>query len=399
MKKNKILFSLIFSLLSLLLIFSLAFSFNNFQKNYSSSSEKEISDLASNSPKLIVHYIDVGQGDSELIQIPGNINILIDGGTKSSSKKVVSYIKSLGIDTLNIVISTHPHEDHIGGLISVINSFKVEDVIDAGINHTSVTFKNYLKAIKAKNINYLTPSPGESFDLATDVKLIVYGPYNRYISDLNNSSVVVKLVYGSTSFLFEGDAESKEESQLISGGLDLSVTVLKVGHHGSKTSSTLKFLKKVNPKISVISVGKDNSYGHPAKTTIDNLLALGSTVYRTDTTGDIIIESDGSNVNVTRGSPYIPDNSSTTTTSGSEQTTTTSGSEQTTTTISSEETTTTTQASSTNAFVGSKNSNVFHVLGCRYVKNIKESNKVYFSSYDDAISKGYRPCKVCNPTP
>ncbi|MHB8279612.1 MAG: ComEC/Rec2 family competence protein, partial [Candidatus Humimicrobiaceae bacterium] len=301
--------------------------------------------------KLIVHYIDVGQGDSELIQIPGNINILIDGGTKSSSKKVVSYIKSLGIDKLSIVISTHPHEDHIGGLISVINSFKVDNVIDAGINHTSATFKNYLKAIKAKSINYLTPSPGESFDLGTNVKLIVYGPYKRYSNDLNNSSVVVKLIYGSTSFLFEGDAESKEESQLISGGLDLSATVLKVGHHGSKTSSTLSFLNKVNPKISVISVGKGNSYGHPAKTTIDNLLALGSTVYRTDTTGDIIIESDGSTVNVTRGSPYIPDSSTTTTT------------------ITSGSTTTTTQASSTNTFVGSKNSDVFHVLGCRYVKN------------------------------
>ena len=299
----------------------------------------------------------------------------------------------MGIGTLNIVISTHPHEDHIGGLISVINSFKVNNVIDAGINHTSATFKEYLKAVKAKNINYLTPSPGESFDLATDVKLIVYGPYNRYISDLNNSSVVVKLIYGSTSFLFEGDAESKEESQLISGGLDLSATVLKVGHHGSKTSSTLKFLKKVNPKISVISVGKGNSYGHPAKTTIDNLLSLGSTVYRTDTTGDIIIESDGSTVNVTRGSPYIPDISSTTTTSGS--TTTTTKAPATTTTISSDETTTT-QASS-GPFVGSKKSDVYHYPNCGSAKSIKPENLITFSSVEEAKSAGYRPCKKCNP--
>lgn len=393
MKKNKIFFTIIFLLLSLLLIFSLAFSFNNFQRNYSSSNEEKISNLATSSSKLIVHYIDVGQGDSELIQIPGNINILIDGGTKSSSKKVVSYIKSLGIDKLDIVISTHPHEDHIGGLISVINSFKVNNVIDAEVNQTSTTFKNYLNAIKTKNINYLTPSPGESFDLATNVKLIIYGPYKRDKNDLNNSSVVVKLIYGSTSFLFEGDAESKEESQLISGGLGLSATVLKVGHHGSKTSSTLKFLKKVNPKISVISVGKGNSYGHPAKTTIDNLLALGSTVYRTDTTGDIIIESNGSAVNVTRGSPYIPDISSTTTTSGS--TTTTTKASATTTTISSGETTTT--QTSGGPFVGSKNSNVYHYPSCGSAKSIKPENLVTFSSVEEAKNAGYRPCKKCNP--
>jgi competence protein ComEC len=376
MKKNKTLFSLIFFLLSILLIFSLSFSLNNFQKNDSKLNGEEISNLNPGSKNLIVHYIDVGQGDSALIQIPGNINILIDGGTKNSSNKVVPYIKSLGIEKLNIVISTHPHADHIGGLISVINSFKVDNVIDAGINHTSATFKEYLKAVKAKNINYLTPSPGESFDLGTNVKLIVYGPYNRYKSDLNNSSVVVKIIYGSTSFLFTGDAESKEESQLISGGLDLSATVLKVGHHGSKTSSKLKFLKKVNPKISVISVGKDNSYGHPAKTTIDNLLSIGSSVYRTDTTGDIIIESDGSNVNVTRGSPYIPDSSSTTT-------------------IGSEETTTT-QASS-GSFVGSKKSDVYHYPGCSSAKNIKPENLITFNSIEEAKNAGYRPCKKCNP--
>ena len=386
MKISKILFSLLISLLSLLLIFSLGSGFNNSQKNSPILNKEEVSDLTSNISKLIVHYIDVGQGDSELIQIPGNINILIDGGPKSSSNKVVSYIKALGIDTLNIVISTHPHEDHIGGLISVINSFKVNNIIDAGVNHTSKTFINYLNAIKEKNINYLTPSPGESFDLTTDVKLIVYGPYKRYCNDLNNSSVVVKLIYGSTSFLFEGDAESKEESQLIAGGLDLSATVLKVGHHGSKTSSTLEFLKKVNPKISVISVGKNNSYGHPAQITIDILLSLGSTVYRTDTTGDIIIESDGSNINITRGSPYIPDNSSTTTSSVSEQTTTT---------ISSDETTTT--QTMIGQFVGSKNSDVYHYPNCSYAKKIKEENKIWFNSIEEATAAGYRPCKKCNP--
>ncbi|MCL5772529.1 MAG: MBL fold metallo-hydrolase [Actinobacteria bacterium] len=382
MKKNKI----IFFLLSFLLIFSLAFSFNNFQKKSSKLNEDAIYNPNSSSKNLIVHYIDVGQGDSELIQIPGNINILIDGGPKSSSDKVVLYIKSLGIDKLNIVISTHPHEDHIGGLVSVINSFKVDNVIDTGVNHTSATFKEYLKAVKAKNINYLTPSPGESFDLGTNVKLIVCGPYKRYNSDLNNSSVVVKLIYGSTSFLFEGDAESKEESQLISGGIELSATVLKVGHHGSKTSSTLKFLKKVNPKISVISVGKGNSYGHPAKTTIDNLLSLGSSVYMTDTEGDIIIESDGSDVNVTRGSPYIPGSSSTTTTSGSGQTTTTMGSEE----------TTTTQASNA-LFVGSKKSDVYHYPNCGSAKSIKPENLITFNSVEEAKSAGYRPCKKCNP--
>jgi len=195
------------------------------EKNSNSNSNP-----ASGSSKLTVHFIDVGQGDSALIQTPNGLNILIDGGPKSSSDKVVSYLKSLGIEKLNIVISTHPHEDHIGGLISVINSFDIDNVIDSGVSHTSATFKNYLNAIKAKNINYLTPSPGESFDLEANIKLIIYGPYSRSSNDLNNSSVVSKLTYGSTSFLFVGDAESREEKQLVSGKLDLSADVLKVGH-------------------------------------------------------------------------------------------------------------------------------------------------------------------------
>jgi len=337
------------------------------------------------SSKLLVHFIDVGQGDSILIQTPDGINMLIDGGPKSSSEKLVSYLKNLNITKINIIVSTHPHEDHIGGLADVINNFTVDNVIDSGNPHTTNTYKNYLNAIKTKNINYIIPDLGQEFKLGSSTKIKILGPVTK-TTDLNNSSIVIKLTFGSISFLFTGDAQNQEESQILSKGYDLSSQVLKVGHHGSSSSSSIKFLKSVSPSIAVISCGKNNSYGHPHEITLKNLANLGITIYRTDTTGDIEISSDGNSLDILKGSPYNYTSQNQTTTTQAKQTTTTSAAT----------TTTKTQAG---VFVGSKNSNVFHRLDCTYAKRIKESNRVYFSSYEDAIAKGYRPCKVCNPTP
>ena len=345
--------------------------------------------IATVSGPLKVHFIDVGQGDSILIQTPDGKTVLIDGGPKSSGSSLVSYLKKQGITKINVMVATHPHEDHIGGLIDVINNFTVDNIIDSGNSHTTVTFKDYLNAIKTNNINFIVPDLGQEFDIGQNIKMQILGPISL-TDDLNNSSIVIKMTYNAASFLFAGDAQSQEENQILSKGYDLSSQVLKVGHHGSASSSSINFLKAVSPTIGVISCGINNSYGHPDDQTLKNLTSIKAIIYRTDLTGSIIIESDGTNINVLQGSQYnyTPDQ---TTTAQSQQTTTTSGS--TTTTVAE----TTTSQTSGGPFVGSKNSDVYHYPDCGSAQTIKPGNLVTFGSVEEAKSAGYRPCKKCNP--
>ena len=346
--------------------------------------------ITASSGPLKVHFIDVGQGDSILIQTPDGKTMLIDGGPKSSGPSLVSYLKKLGITKINVMVATHPHEDHIGGLIDVINNFAVDNIIDSGNSHTTVTFKDYLNAIKTNNINFVVPDLGQEFDIGQNIKMKILGPVS-VTDDLNNSSIVIKVTYGSTSFLFAGDAQNQEENQILSKGYDLSSQVLKVGHHGSASSSSINFLKAVNSTIDIISCGKNNSYGHPDDQTLKTLTSINAVIYRTDLAGSLIIESDGDNINVTQGSIYNYTQSKTTATE-SQQTTTTAAT--TTTTVG--ETTATTQTNS-GPFVGSKNSDVYHYPNCGSAQSIKAENLVTFNSVEEAKSAGYRPCKKCNP--
>lgn len=244
---------------------------------------------------LEVHFIDVGQGDSMLLKY-GNKTMLIDGGPIEAGSTTASYLKRQGISKIDILVSTHPHSDHIGGLLKVLKEFPVGMVYDSGQPHTTQTYEEYLTLIDQKNIRYRVPEPGDTIDFAPGVNVQVLSVGVVDNGDLNDKSIVLKVSHGSISFLFMGDAGFDTESLLLSSGYDLKSDVLKVGHHGSKYSSGTAFIKAVDPKISVIEVGSNNPYGHPTIEAIGRLDAAGSQVYRTDRDGNVVITSDGKGI-------------------------------------------------------------------------------------------------------
>ena len=268
----------------------------NQEKNVSNSDNiKQDNNFLSSDKNLKVHFIDVGQGDSCLIELNGKY-MLIDAGTNESENSLVKYLKDLGIKEFEYVIGTHAHEDHIGGMDKVIQEFDVKKILFAKHTTTTRTFENFVTAVKNKNLQLYAPYVNETFNFE-DASFTVLAPnYTKY-EDINNYSIVIKFQYKNTSILFTGDAETLSENEMLNNSdLDLKADVIKIGHHGSSTSSSIKFLNAVNPKYAVISLGKDNSYGHPHKSTMLRLKALNIPVYRTDEASTIIMESDGDNI-------------------------------------------------------------------------------------------------------
>lgn len=259
--------------------------------NQSKPSESQTSNA---SGTLKVSYIDVGQADSILVQ-QGTSSMLIDAGTNEASEKVKNYIASQGVTKLDYVVGTHPHEDHIGGLDVAINSFQVGTVYMPKITNTTKTFTDVVKAIKNKGLQAVSPKAGETFKLG-EASCTVLAPNSSKYEDLNNYSIVIKVTFGNNSFMFDGDAEDVSEKEMLSKGFDVKADVLKVGHHGSSSSTTEGFLNAVNPKYAVISVGKGNTYGHPHESTMNRLKAHNIAVYRTDECGTIVAISDGNNI-------------------------------------------------------------------------------------------------------
>lgn len=245
--------------------------------------------------QLKIHYINVGQGDSILIQ-QGNYVMMIDAGTNASTSSLMAYLNSQGIKKLDYLVLTHPHEDHIGGADAIIKAFDIGTVYMPKATSTTKTFKDVVSAMGNKNLKAVNPIPGTSFKLG-DATCTILGPVNVKSNDLNTYSVVIKIVFGNNKFLFTGDAQASNEEAMINNSYDLSADVLKVAHHGSKTSTMDNFLVAVNPKYAVISVGKGNDYGHPHQQTMSLLQSKGIKVYRTDENGTIICTSDGKNIN------------------------------------------------------------------------------------------------------
>lgn len=250
-----------------------------------------------------VHFLDVGQADSILIKTPDGKSMLIDAGNNADGQAVVSYIKSQDISKIDILVGSHPHEDHIGGMDNVINSFDIGQIYMPRISHTTQTYEDVLTAIKNKGLKVTAPTAGTSFNIG-EAKCTILAPTSEKYDDLNNYSIVIRLQYGNTSFLFAGDAEEISEREMINKGFDLSADVLKIGHHGSSSSTSPDFLKKVSPKYAVISVGPENDYSHPSAEVMNRLKNANIPVYRTDESGTVICTSDGESIkfNVKPGS-------------------------------------------------------------------------------------------------
>lgn len=242
--------------------------------------------------KLVVDYIDVGQADSILLRNKDK-TMLIDSGTNEQGKNVVSFLKEEGISKIDYLIGTHPHEDHIGGLDDVINNFEIGKIYMPKRETTTKTFKDVLNAIKNKNLTITQPKKGEIIDLGQAKCEFMTEPI---IDDdnINLSSLTLRVEFGNNSFLFMGDAEKQNEKTITWPKTD----VLKVGHHGSDTSSSKEFLEQVNPKYSIIMVGEGNTYKLPKQPIIDRIEKIGSKIYRTDKNGNIKIISDGNNLEI-----------------------------------------------------------------------------------------------------
>lgn len=240
---------------------------------------------------LVVYFLDVGQADAAILQC-GDEVMMIDGGESADSSLIYSYLtKTLGITHIDYMIATHPHADHIGGLSGALNACSVGVVYSPVTSYDSKQFSSLVKYTQKQGRDLTVPEVGDSFAFG-DAQVQFLSPSQKY-SNTNDSSIVVRIIHGVNTFLFAGDAEWDAEHDMVASGYDLSATVLKVGHHGSDTSSSYVFLREVMPKYAVISCGKDNSYGHPTEGALSRLRDVGAQVFRTDMQGDVVFVSDG----------------------------------------------------------------------------------------------------------
>lgn len=263
--------------------------------------EEPVSENLSGSAEAQVYFIDVGQGDSELIRLKDSeIDILIDAGTRSTKQELADYLKELGVDDIDILIGTHPHEDHIGGMAKIIEEFPIGTLYlpetSDEMTPTTKTYESLLDAAESKNVTVRTASAGDVLLEQGNTSFKVLSPSHTDYDNLNDYSIVTRLKVGDTAFLFQGDAETPVEEEILDSGADVSCDVIKLGHHGSSTSSSRAYLEAANPSAAVISCGVGNEYGHPHRETMDLLEKLSITPYRTDTQKTLLAETDGKTI-------------------------------------------------------------------------------------------------------
>lgn len=311
------------------------------------------------SGNLTVHYIDVGQADCALVECNGEY-ILIDGGNVADSQLVVSYLEKQGVSELLAVVCTHAHEDHVGGLAGVLAVYRTYHVYAPTRTYSSDCFDDFAYYTDQQDLEITIPEPGDylSFGGAT---MTVLGPVKSY-ANVNDTSLVVRIDYGATRFLFTGDMEMQAENDMLDHwgeNYDWRVDVLKVGHHGSSTSSGYRFLYESDPDYAIISVGADNPYGHPHEEPVSRFHDAGIWVYRTDELGSIVVTSDGNGLSFAwekpTGAPTAP--------------------------------------SGEVCYIGNKNSKVLHLPSCGGLP--AEHNRVIFYDYAQALADGYTPCSGC----
>ena len=279
--------------LLIIIIILLLFAFSKYVE-YSHSNDDDPNPILNSSENLNIYFLDVGQGDSILIS-NNNHNMLIDAGNNEDGPLIVSFLKNQGIKEFDYVVGTHPHEDHIGGLDDIINNFPIQNILLPDAYSTSKTFEDVLDAIENKQLEITVPEIDSTFSLGdARIKVIYTG---TDLQNLNNSSIVLKLTYGKTSYLFTGDATNSVEKSILDK--DIKADVLKVGHHGSSTSTSAAFLNKVNPRYAIISVGQNNTYNHPSDTIIKRLQDKKIAIYQTAELGTIQLSSDGQRITIT----------------------------------------------------------------------------------------------------
>lgn len=360
-------------------------------------------------PALYVSYLDVGQGDATVIQCGGQ-TLMIDGGTPKQSSYIYSWLKSNGITHIDYMIGTHSDADHVGGLSGALNIATVGTAFCSQTTGESDAFNDWVRYLAKQGKTITVPTAGTTFTLGAATVQIL-GPLATHEGD-NDNSIVTKVTYGTTSFLFAGDAEGLEESELVAAGVDLGSTVLKVGHHGSDSSTTASFLNKVHPQYAVISVGAGNSYGHPTANVLNRLATSGATIYRTDLQGTVTAISNGTAVAFTTEKTT---NAAALLTAGVPATGTTNaagasiagafagtaGAAASTTAASNAAGITAsaaTQSTGAGTYVLNTNSMKFHYTTCKYGKQISAKNRQDTTmTRDQIIAAGYQACKVCKP--